>query len=257
MIINQNVSGGGSQPSGLNLPLEVSSRVLQHKRTDSSVLSLTGVEYLDYHILARAYHHNTTITGTAFKNVGPYLTISDYGAFEAFYGCTGITSTGLDAVGLDVGNCALENCFNSCTGITSFDAGGIYSIAIRGMYSTFYGCQNLTGDIYFSSLTALNGNGELAYCFAYTAVNNIYFPALTEVAWNGEGDHCLYQMLAGVSNCTVHFPSDCMVDDDTQMGGTNIGIVYDLDPVQPEEPDEPIDPEEPEPEPEEPPFEEP
>lgn len=273
MIINQNVSGGGSSPAPadpMSLKLKVGNGQLYHDNTSavSTTIDFTGVSILTNFVLAYAYRSNTTITGAAFRNGSNISEIWSHGADSAFSGCTGITSIGLMYLYF-VNEYGLTFTFSGCTGITSAPfISTVASIESHGMHGTFYNCTNLTGNISFDNLGTLTGNNNLAYAFANTGITSLSFPALANV----EPDDVYYPdpedpesgdeyscsmfdyMLQGCSNVTVHFPSnfegrlDLWASFQNGFGGTNTTVLFDLDPtVEPEEPEEPEEPFEEEP----------
>lgn len=91
--------------------------------------------------------------------------IGAYAMYNAFYGCTGITSVDLSNLTTISGGAALYNAFHGCTGITSLNLSSLTTISgSQAMYSTFYGCTSITS-VNLSSLTTIEGYFALNYAF--------------------------------------------------------------------------------------------
>ena len=130
--------------------------------------------------------------------------ISDYGLYQAFYGCTGITGS-IDFPKLtSVGNRGLVDAFYGCTGITSVSFPNLTSIGDVGLYFAFAGCIGIKGSIDFPNLTSIGDSG-LDYAFSgCIGISELHFRADTQ---------SVIEALSGYGN---------------KFGATNSNIYFDL-----------------------------
>ncbi|MBO4622524.1 MAG: leucine-rich repeat protein [Bacilli bacterium] len=182
----------------------------------------------------------------------------DYGMYYIFGGCPKITSFDLSALTTIDGQYGLGYGFYNCTGLTSASFPALTSIAAYGLYYTFRYCPltsfsapNLTtaatyGFYYtfrnvttletlsFPSLTTASGDYTFrGMCYQCTGIKHIYFGGLTSSGLGSQKTK-FYQMLYGVTGCTVHFPSNLEAkigtwsDVTAGFSGTNTVVLYDL-----------------------------
>lgn len=131
--------------------------------------------------------------------------------YYAFLNDTGITTVKLSG---DVrGNAAFYGAFSGCTSITSLDVSGITTIVNTQssfsnwpFYQVFYGCTGIT-TANFTNLASIGRAGMSNAFENCTNLASLYFPALTTLSF-GSYTNQFNNMLTGVANCTVHFPSN-------------------------------------------------
>ena len=181
-----------------------------------------------------------------------------YAMYYTFGNCPKITSFNLNNLETITGSYSMAYCFYNCTGLTSASFPKLTSLATYGLYYTFRYCpltsvsfpllttvaaygfyytfRNITTleTLTFPSLTTLSGDYTLrGMCYQCTGIKHIYFPALT-TAGLGSQKTKFYQMLYGVTGCTVHFPSNFEAkigtwsDVTAGFSGTNTTVLYDL-----------------------------
>ena len=132
-----------------------------------------------------------------------------------FQDCTGITSVTFlpnTEIGGGAGATSVAQfMFSGCTEITTLDVGGITKIYGASSQSAaltrnmFSGCTGITSAT-FTNLTYIDSYG-LYYMFSScTNLATLSFPAVTSSSF--VSTNCLNNMLYGVSNCTLHFPSN-------------------------------------------------
>ena len=98
--------------------------------------------------------------------------------YDAFYGCTGLTS--LDLSGCTSLTTIRANAFQGCTGLTSLDLSGCTSLTEIGSYA-FYGCKDLTS-LDLSGCTSLTTIGMNAFEGCTGLTGELKLPAsLTEI----------------------------------------------------------------------------
>lgn len=106
-------------------------------------------------------------------------------------------------------------------------------IANSIMRFAFYGCTSLTS-VDLSSLTTISGSNAMYFAFrGCTSLTSLSFPALTSTSF-GSYTNQFNNMLYGVANCTVHFPSNLQSvigswpDVTAGFGGTSTTVLFDL-----------------------------
>lgn len=251
MIINQTVSGGGSSPVATeSIALDNINGTLV-KAAVQPVLNTNAIDIISAYVLAYAYKDNTFLTQSPLNGSDNMLTLDTGCLMSAFEGCTSLTNTGLSttsgvSMDCEVGQFALKNTYKGCTSLVLPELPMIASInGDEGMYGIFEGCTNLYANFEFAFLRDVTGERCLSRAFAYTDVTNLLFPALQYVS---NPENAFENMCAGLTNCTVHFPSDTynnfIAGYESTFGGTNTQVLGDLDPIEPEPEPEPEEPEE-------------
>ena len=107
----------------------------------------------------------------------------------------------------------------------------------NALNSAFSGCTNLVS-VDFSNLASITGNSALANAFENcTSLGSLSFPALTTTSF-GSNTNQFNNMLAGVTDCTVHFPQaientiENWADVVAGFGGTNTTVLFDIIPEE-------------------------
>lgn len=191
-------------------------------------------------------------------NMSSLISVSSKGLQEAFSG-TGITTADFSGLVSASDNNCFNEAFNSCSSLTSVDFSSLTSINGESAFvRAFYDCSSLA-NIDFSSLASANGNYIFQYAFYNTSLQNVTFPALSSIKGQNTFTNAFYactylqsvsfpaltrdfysyssmfyNMLAGVSGCTVHFPSNLQSvigswsDVQNGFGGFNTTILFDL-----------------------------
>lgn len=214
-----------------------------------NLTSISGNHAMEY-----AFSYVTGLTNIDLSNL---TTVSGgYAMQYAFQGCTGLTGT-LDLSSLTSvsGSSAMTSAFQGCTGLTSVDLSNLTKI--QNMSSLFKGCTSLTNvdfssvnsttssntsifenctsltSFSFPALSNLSAYQALQYDFkGCTSLTTLSFPALASVGSNYQNQ--FYNMLQGVTGCTVHFPSNLQSvigswsDVTSGFGGTNTTVLFDL-----------------------------
>ncbi|MBQ2174282.1 MAG: hypothetical protein II453_04125 [Alphaproteobacteria bacterium] len=231
-IMNTTISGsGGGGGSGRTLEYEVVGGVLTHSTTASTIIDLTGVtEIRKNYMLAYAYENNTAVSGTADLSSVKY--IGGYGCYYMFYGATNITYGDLSSVE-NVGNTGYScNSMFVNSGLVTLDLRKLIATNATYVFGTVAsGCSYLT-TVRLDSLRELWGQNSFNSAFENcTALQVLRFPALKAA---GSKKNYLDNMLAGVTGCVVHFPSNMQSvigswsSVANGFGGTNTTVLWDL-----------------------------
>ena len=157
--------------------------------------------------------------------------IGEYGLSYGFNNCTNLTSVDLSNV-TTIGDNGLEAAFINCTSLTSIDLNNVTAITSDSLSSAFWGCTNLAS-VGLNNVINI-GNSGLEYAF-YGCKNltTLLFPSLKSHFFLNGADQ-FYNMLRGVTGCTVHFPSNLesvigsWSDVTNGFGGTNTTVLFDL-----------------------------
>ncbi len=192
----------------------------------SSLTAVSGDRALNY-----AFNACTHLTSADLSSLA---TVSGASAFShAFYGCTTLTSVDLSSLTTVTGSQAFGDAFNACTGLTSIDLSSLTTVsggsAFRGVVSN---CAHLTS-VDLSSLTTVTGSQAFGSAFAYCySLTSLSFPALTTSSF-GSYTNQFTGMLAGVSDCTIHFPAaiQSIIEGMTgypNFSGYNTTVLFDL-----------------------------
>lgn len=129
-------------------------------------------EIIEANEFQNLYSSNQDITGNVeFPNL---ITINYYGLFDAFNGCTGITSVNFPKL-TEIGTCGLNYAFCGCTG--------------------------LTGNVEFPALISIGSNG-LLNAFLNTNITEIHFKADVKSVVEAQAS---YSSKFGASNATIYF----------------------------------------------------
>ena len=157
-------------------------------------------------------------TGITSVNISSLKTAN--GFYQSFYNCTGITSVDLSSLEV-IGYCS--GMFNGCTSITgSLDLSKVVSICAN------YGAQYMfskagISSVDLSSLKTINSQRAAFYMFSNcTGLTSIYLPAIKTI----NGSEAVSNFINGVSNCTIHLPSN--FSGNPNFGGTNTTVLKDL-----------------------------
>ena len=157
--------------------------------------------------------------------------IGDSGLYYAFYGCTNLTSTGLNNV-TSIGNNGLYYAFYGCTNLTSTGLNNVTSIGDSGLYYAFRDCTSLTSTV-LDNVTSIGRYGLYNAFYDCTSLTSLSFPKLNSNSF-GSYTSQFYRMLSGVTGCTVHFPSNLesvigsWSDVTDGFDGTNTTVLFDL-----------------------------
>ena len=226
----------------------------------STIIDIDGATDVNNYVLAYAYYQANNIIGTV--DLSSLTTISgNYGCSYMFFSCTGITNVDLSSLTTISGNSGCSYMFHSCYGITSVNLSSLTTVSGgSGCSYMFNGCTGIT-NIDLSSLTTISSQNGCAYmfqsCTGITSVNlnslnqisgsrcltqmfrgctsltTLSFPALTSTSF-GSNTNQFYQMLLGVTGCTVHFPSNLQAiigswsDVTAGFDGTSTTVLFDL-----------------------------
>lgn len=186
--------------------------------------------------------------------------VTNYALYWAFNGCTSLTSLSFPAVTTVSGNNALNHVSNGCTNLTSVDLSSLTTVSGASAFSYAFGYCTSLASVDLSSLTTVSGNGAFSYAFnGCTSLTSMSFPALTTVSTNaafssafydctslaslsfpaltassfGSSDNQFYNIIRGVTGCTLHFPAAAQAKIATlsgypDFGGTNTTVLFDL-----------------------------
>lgn len=190
--------------------------------TSVNLSSLTTVS--GYYACNTMFQSCTNLTSVDLSGL---TTVNGSNACDAmFYQCTGITSVDLSSLIAISNNYACSSMFQGCTGLTSVDLSSLTTISggSRSTREMFGNCTGLTS-VNLSSLTKDDSANE-GYVFSgCTSLQTLSFPS-----WSS-GDSFFWQMLQGVTGCTVHFPSNMSSMSSltpSTLGGTNTTVLFDL-----------------------------
>lgn len=134
----------------------------------------------------------------------------------------------------DVKTNGLYYAFYNCLGLTSVDLSSLTTISGNNAFtSAFRKCENLT-NVDFSNLRTISGSYALRLAFmdCYELLI-LSFPSLTSTSF-GSRTNQFTEMLSGIDNCVVHFPSNLQSVigswDDVLggFGGNNTTVLFDL-----------------------------
>lgn len=211
------------------------------------VMDFSNVTEIGYAACESLYSYNTNITGIV--DLHSLTVIQDNGCSGMYSPCPNITGVNLSSLSI----VAFANCVNSmfagCTGllsgnitmgITSFSgtttAKSMFS-GCTGLTNTnflqslqtinatqaceymFYNCTGLTSAT-FTSLSQIGGSNSCRYMFAgCTNLTDIYYPALIGFLGSSSVKKSVFtNMCMGVTNVTLHFPSNMQSEVGTLTG---------------------------------------
>lgn len=222
----------------------------------STSLDFSSLTTVGYEGMLRTFSGCRHLAGPL--NMSSLTSVSSEGLQEAF-SSTGITTADFSGlVSVSENNCFNE-VFNKCYSLTSVDFSSLTAINGESAFiRAFYDCSSLV-NINFSSLASANGNYVFQYAFFNTRLQNVTFPTLSAIKGQNTFTYAFYacaylqsvsfpaltrdfyrysgvfyNMLVGVSGCTVHFPSNLQSvigswsDVQNGFGGTNTTVLFDL-----------------------------
>ena len=212
-------------------------------KTTTTIMDFTGVKGVSDYALRNAYYQNTAISGAV--NLSDLTTVSGVQACSyMFSDCTGITSVDLSSLTTISGNTACSYMFFSCYALTSadlsslvtvsstdgckamFQASGVTSANLPSLVTVsgssclqwmFHSCQALTS-ANLSSLTTLSGSTACSAMF-YNCINltSLSLPSITPDSF-GSRVNQFTNMCQGITNITLHFPSNTQAKVSTLTG---------------------------------------
>lgn len=225
--------------TGIKLPYATgSSGTYNMQSMCYSCPSLTSIDFSGRQTINRNYEFTSAFgrcTSLASVDMSSITSISGTSSCNGmFSGCTSLSSvllTGLESVS-GSGSSPLYHMFEN-TAVTVMTFPRLTSItapsAFREMFSS---CTSLN-TVTFGALDTLTGSQAFNNCFKNSTVTSISFPALTSTSF-GSNTNQFYQMLTGVTGCTVHFPSNLQSvigswsDVTAGFAGTNTTVLFDL-----------------------------
>ena len=227
--VTVNVSGGES----IGITREVSSDGRYQMPANNFTFSLpANATSIGPSALYNAFYGCTSLTSVDLSSL---TTVSgSYGLYCAFKNCTSLTSVDLSSLTKVTGSNALGNAFYGCTRLTSVDLSPLTALTgSNGLSNAFYGCTKLTS-VDLSSLTTVSGSNALANAFyGCTSLTSLSFPALATSSF-GTATNQFNNMLFKVRGCTVHFPASIQstignwTSVQNGFGGTNTTVLFDL-----------------------------
>ena len=144
-------------------------------------------------------------------------TVGLNGLQNCFSSCSSLTSVDLSAL-TTVGSYGLYSCFSYCTSLTSVDLSALTNVDASGMNYCFFGCGSLTS-VDLSALTTVGGSGLGACFFNCTSLANISFPSLTNVQTNSFGTASYDYCFNGCTALTeIHFRADAQAAIEAMTG---------------------------------------
>lgn len=183
----------------------------------------------------------------------------NYEFASAFAGCTSLTNVDMSSITSISGQGGCNSMFSGCTNLSTVSFSGLTTVSGQSaLYNMFYNtalalvlfprlttissatafreafssCSSLN-TVTFGALDTLTGSQAFNNCFKNSTVTSISFPALTSTSF-GNNTNQFYQMLTGVTGCTVHFPSNLQSvigswsDVTAGFAGTNTTVLFDL-----------------------------
>ena len=155
------------------------------------------------------------------------------GMDNCFSSCTSLTSVDLSGLA-SVGTYGMDNCFSSCTSLTSVDLSGLASVGAYGMDNCFSSCTSLT-TVNLSGLASVGTYGMDSCFIGCSSLTSVSFPSLTSVQTNSFGRaSSRYCFTACAALTEIHFRADAqtaieaMTGYADKWGATNASIIFDL-----------------------------
>ena len=201
-------------------------------------LSLTSVDLSSLTTISGGYCMQETFFGCQYLtsvNLSNLQTISGESCmYQIFCFCFNLTLVELPNLQTISGSSAMYGVFNSCSKLTSVNFPSLTTISGKSSLERAFGnCSKLTS-VDFPSLTTISGSNALYSAFYNCkSLTELSFPALTSNSF-GSYTNQFNNMLSGVTNCTVHFPSNLesvigsWSDVTAGFGGTNTTVLFDL-----------------------------
>ena len=155
------------------------------------------------------------------------------GMNNCFRTCTSLTSVDLSAL-TAVGTSGMDSCFSTCTSLTSVDLSALTTVDSYALTSCFSTCTSLTS-VDLSALTTVDSYA-LASCFSTcTSLTTISFPSLTSVQTNSFGTASYNYCFNGCTALTeIHFRADAqtaieaMTGYADKFGASGASLIFDL-----------------------------
>lgn len=224
--VNVNVQSVG-------LPREVTANGVYGFPTQQFTLSLPStVTDLAPRILNYAFQYCASLTSVNFSSL---TTVSGLESVSsAFRSCTSLTSVNLSSLTTVSGEYSFSSAFHSCTSLTSVDLSSLTTVSAQSaLNNAFRSCTSLAS-VNLSSLTTVSGSSAFSNAFnGCTSLLSLSFPSLTASSFGTAKDQ-FYNMLAGVTGCTVHFPAAIQSTIGSWpsvtggFGGKNTTVLFDL-----------------------------
>ena len=200
----------------------------------ASAFGLTGVTTVNLSNLETVDSRGMTMIFTncyalSSVTINKLQTIGPEGLMQAF-ATSSITTVDFSSL-KTVSDRGLAQAFSTCASLTSVNMPSLQSVGALGMDRTFYNCYGFTS-VNLDSLNAV-GNSAMSQCFAGTQLSSLSLPSLNSSSF-GNYTNQFYNMLQGVTSCTVHFPSNLesvigsWPDVTNGFGGINTTVLFDL-----------------------------
>lgn len=228
----------------------------------TSIITLNA-EDLDANVLKGLYKSNTSLNGNI--NFDFLTKITGNNSLDStFYGASTISTFSAANVELISGGGALQNFCRDCSTLTSVNLQSLQTISgsnalwyafagtnvssvnlnslqtissDNGFGIAFWNCTNLT-TMTFPALSSVTGNQAMYYAFGgCTSLTSLSFPALTSSSF-GTRTNQFQDLIAGVTGCTIHFPSNLNPQSGSTVissltgypnfSGTNTVLAFDL-----------------------------
>ena len=153
-------------------------------------------------VMYEAFQGCTSLTSVDLSSL---TTVSGSQALSySFSNCTSLTSVDLSSLTTVSGYYALDSAFQECTSLTSADLSSLTTVSgIDGMTSAFTGCSSLTS-VDLSSLTTISGYAGMSTIFqSCTSLTSVNLSSLTTIS----GSFGLKQAFWNTSLTSLSFPS--------------------------------------------------
>ena len=177
-----------------------------------------------------AFYYSSGLTSVDCSSL---TTIShDYAMYYAFYECQNLEEADFSNLTTISGASAMFYAFNNCKRMGNINFKNLTTISgASAMVGAFYKCQALI-NVSFSKLATV-GDKALQSAFGYSGLRWLYFPSLNSNSFGGKKTQ-FNNMLQGVTDCTVHFPSNLQsvigswTSVTSGFSGTNTTVLFDL-----------------------------
>lgn len=265
MIINQNVSGGGTTPTGttqittngihdvtnyatadVQVPTTAPAYYVE-KAVDNNgklinsnyIINLNGVTDLGDYSFCYLYYYNTLITNSDF-NFQSLKKITGSNTLNNGFSYSVVRSCLFPELEFVNGNFAFYETFNYCRQLTTLSCPKLTQL-VSGSSNL---CSKICSDA--SALTSVNFDSlkkvAAQNCFNYsfmraTSLTSISFPAFNSTTFGGYKNQFNYAF-ASIIGCTIHFPKNLdpqggstvisSLDGYPNFGGTNTVLAFDL-----------------------------
>lgn len=203
--------------------------------TGLTSVDLRNLTYVTNQSFSYAFSGCTALTSVNLSS------LSDIRSFiETFKGCTALESIDLSTLEKLIDSNSMTRSFEGCTSLKNVDMSGLQRITgASATTDVFKDCTALE-TFTFTSLDDISAAGSPLGGFFRncTALKNVYFPALKSTSFGNQGVYTFNNMVAGVTGCTIHFPSNLdpqggstmisSLDQYPNFGGTNTVLAFDL-----------------------------